>query len=54
MAKVGRPKKEKTKVLYIRIPERTAHTLKEKAKRDHRGISATIELIVKEYLQMGK
>jgi len=46
MAKAGRPRKEKTKVLYIRLSETIAKALQKKAQNERRGLSDTISIIL--------
>jgi hypothetical protein len=46
----GRPRKEKTEVVYVRLPETVAKAVREKAKREHRELSVTIGLILEEHL----
>lgn len=46
----GRPKKEKTAVLYVRLPETIVKAVREKAKRERREISTTVEMILEAHL----
>jgi hypothetical protein len=51
MAKAGRPKKENTKVLYIRLPDTIASAVQKKADDERRGLSATIALILEAHFK---
>jgi len=46
----GRPKKEKTEVLYMRLSEPVIKALREKALRERRPLSTTIEMILEAHL----
>lgn len=46
----GRPRKEKTTVLYVRLNDRVAKALQDKAKREKRPLSTTIEMIIEAHL----
>jgi hypothetical protein len=46
----GRPRKPKTTVLYVRLPDTLAKAVREKAKQDSREISVTIGLMLEKCL----
>jgi hypothetical protein len=50
MANVGRPKKKNTEVVFIRLSRGTAQAVREKAKRERRTVSTTIEMILESSL----
>jgi hypothetical protein len=45
----GRPKKEKTSVIYARIPIRLAKQIRADAERARRELSGQIRLIIENY-----
>lgn len=50
----GRPKKEKTAVIYARIPDKLNRRLRSDAAKEGREVSGTIRLILeKHYAEMG-
>ena len=42
----GRPKKEKTEILYVRLPERVAKRLRDDTYKEGRELSGKIRLII--------
>jgi predicted DNA-binding protein len=49
----GRPKKEKTAILYARVPERLGKRLRADAKKEGREVSGTVRIIIeKHYAEM--
>jgi hypothetical protein len=52
--KQGRPKKEGTKALYVRLPDSLAAAIRNKAEEDHRDISATIALMINAQLSLDR
>jgi hypothetical protein len=49
----GRPRKPKTTVLYVRLPDTIAKAVRDKAKQDSREVSVTIGLMLEKCLAGG-
>lgn len=47
----GRPKQEKTKVLYVRVPERLSKRLRDDAYKEGRELSGKIRLIIESHYE---
>jgi len=47
----GRPKKEKTAILYARVPEKLGRRLRADAKREGREVSGTVRIIIEKYYE---
>jgi hypothetical protein len=45
----GRPKKEKTEILYVRLPERVSKRLRDEAYKEGRELSGKIRLIIESH-----
>ena len=45
----GRPRKEDTCIMYIRVPKALAELVRAEAIREKRGITATFEVILERY-----
>jgi predicted site-specific integrase-resolvase len=51
MAKIGRPRKPKTTVVYARISKDLERQLRDESEREHRQLSATIGFILEKYFE---
>jgi len=47
----GRPAKEKTTVMYVRLPDKVEKAVREKAKRERRDLSGTVAMMLESQLQ---
>jgi predicted DNA-binding protein len=47
----GRPKKEKTEILYVRVPQSMSKRLRDEAYKEGRELSGKIRLIIEAYYQ---
>jgi hypothetical protein len=47
----GRPKKEQTEILYVRVPRKIDKRLRDDAKREGRELSGQIRIILERYYE---